>query len=89
MYLHIGNDLILKRKEILFILDYENLINNKSSNQFFNKIDKKDIIDISRRKTKIYYNNKRKRNNKRIYIKHISYNTRKQKYWLFKINILL
>lgn len=51
MYLHIGNDVIVKIKDILFILDYENLTNNKNSNNFFNKIDKKNIIDISRRKT--------------------------------------
>lgn len=47
MYLHIGNDIVLKNEDILFILNYENLKKNKSIIKFFNNIDKKDILDIS------------------------------------------
>jgi len=52
MYLHIGKDVILKKENILFILDYENLKENKNFNDFFNKIDKKNIVDISDDKPK-------------------------------------
>ncbi len=47
MYLHIGNDIILKKKNVLFLLDYKNLKNNKVFKKFFEKIDKKSIMDIS------------------------------------------
>ena len=47
MYLHIGNDIIIKKQNILFILDYKNLKQNKIFNKFTDKIDKKNIIDIS------------------------------------------
>ena len=47
MYLHIGNDIILKNKDILFILDYKNLKEDKIFNDFINKIEKKNVIDIS------------------------------------------
>lgn len=47
MYLHIGNDIILNKKNILFILDYKNLKDNKVFNKFLEKVEKKNIIDIS------------------------------------------
>lgn len=47
MYLHIGNDIILEKKNILFILDYKNLKDNKVFYNFLEGIEKKNIIDIS------------------------------------------
>lgn len=47
MYLHIGNDIIIKNKNILFILDYKNLKENKIFNEFLENIDKNNIINIS------------------------------------------
>ncbi len=52
MYLHIGKDILIKKDEILFIFDYENLKNNKQFNKFMEGIDKKNIIDISDNKEK-------------------------------------
>lgn len=52
MYLHIGNDIILKKKNILFILDYKNLKDNKVFNKFLEKIEEKNIIDISNNNAK-------------------------------------
>ena len=52
MYLHIGNDIILKKKNILFILDYKNLNDNNLFQDFLSKIDKKNIVDISEGKPK-------------------------------------
>ena len=52
MYLHIGKDIVLNKKDILFIFDYENLKDNKIFQNFLEKIDKKDIIDISDDKEK-------------------------------------
>ncbi len=52
MYLHIGNDIILKNENILFILDYKNLKEDKVFKDFFEKIDKKNIIDVSNKEPK-------------------------------------
>ncbi len=52
MYLHIGNDIVLKNKEIVFILDYNSLKDNKVFNKFLESIDKKCIFDISENKPK-------------------------------------
>lgn len=52
MYLHIGKDVILKKENILFILNYVKLKENKNFNEFFNKIEKKYIVDISENKPK-------------------------------------
>lgn len=47
MYLHIGNDIVLRNENILFILDYKNLQENKIFKKFFENIEEKNIIDIS------------------------------------------
>ena len=52
MYLHIGNDIILKKKNILFILDYKNLTDSNLFQDFLSKIDKKNIVDTSEGKPK-------------------------------------
>lgn len=52
MYLHIGKDIILKKENILFILDYNNFSENKICKEFYEKIDKKNITDISKQKPK-------------------------------------
>ena len=41
MYLHIGKDIVLKNRDILFILDYNSLKENNIFNRFIEKIDKK------------------------------------------------
>ena len=50
MYLHIGNNVILNKKE--FILDYENLKENNIFKEFCTNIDKNNIADISEGKPK-------------------------------------
>ena len=52
MYLHIGNNVILNKKDIIFILDYENLKENNIFKEFCTNIDKNNITDISEGKTK-------------------------------------
>ena len=52
MYLHIGNNVILNKKDIIFILDYENLKENNIFKQFCTNIDKNNITDISEGKPK-------------------------------------
>lgn len=74
MYLHIGNDIILKNKDILFILNYEDLKKNKSFIKFFENINKKDILDISSNKPKSVIITKEKEKIK-AYISTISSNT--------------
>ncbi len=52
MYLHIGNNVILNKKDIIFILDYENLKENNIFKEFCTNIDKNNITDISEGKPK-------------------------------------
>lgn len=52
MYLHIGKDILLKKKDILFILNYEKINESKLFQNFLENIDKKNIIDISDNKKK-------------------------------------
>ena len=52
MYLHIGNNVILNKKDIIFILDYENLKDNNIFKEFCTNIDKNNITDISEGKPK-------------------------------------
>ena len=52
MYLHIGKDILLKNKNIVFILNYDSLKENSVFNKFIEKLDKKNIFDISENKPK-------------------------------------
>ncbi len=74
MYLHIGNDIVLKNNEILFILDYASLKENNIFNKFLENIDKKNIFDISENKPKSIVITKEKGSIKG-YISNISSNT--------------
>ena len=47
MYLHIGNDKIIKKENILFLLDYEGIKDNASFQSFINNIKKENREDIS------------------------------------------
>lgn len=74
MYLHIGKDIVLKNNEILFILDYDSLKDNNIFSNFLEKIDKKNIFDISENKPKSIVITKENGNIKG-YISNISSNT--------------
>lgn len=74
MYLHIGNDIILKKENILFILDYDNFSENKICKEFYKKIEKKNITDISKQKPKSIIITK-ENNIIKAYISNISSNT--------------
>lgn len=52
MFLHIGNDIMVRCKEIVAVLDYNKL--NKSANfhKFLNKIIVEEIVDQKRNKNK-------------------------------------
>ncbi len=54
MYLHIGNDKIIKKDDIIAILDYEKLKKEKEFQKFFESIEKNiEIIDKKVQKTLI------------------------------------
>ena len=74
MYLHIGKDIVLKNKDILFILDYHSLKENSIFNNFIEKVDKKNIFDISENKPKSIVITKEE-NIIKGYISNISSNT--------------
>ncbi len=74
MYLHIGKDEMIKKENILWILDYKGLKENKTFQEFFNHIPKEDKIDISQNQPKTAIITKE--NNKlKAYISNISSNT--------------
>ncbi len=52
MYLHIGKDIIIRKKDILFLLDYDNLKENKTNKNLFENITKEIIIDSKDKKIK-------------------------------------
>lgn len=74
MYLHIGNDIILKKENILFILDYQNLKENNIFKEFMKNIDEKNIVNISCDKEKSIIITKED-NEIKAYISNISSNT--------------
>lgn len=74
MYLHIGKDKMINRKDIIFILDYKGLKENKIFNEFFENIKKENIKDISDNNPKTIVITKEK-NNVKAYISNISSNT--------------
>ena len=89
MYLHIGKDIVLdmkkiferkqkdivlKNKDILYILDYDSLKENRVFNNFIEKVDKKNIFDISENKPKSIIITKED-NTIKGYISNISSNT--------------
>lgn len=48
MYLHIGNDIVIKKDQLIGIFNYETLIQNENLKKLFEKIEKEGkIIDIS------------------------------------------
>ncbi len=74
MYLHIGKDKMINRKDIIFILDYKGLKENKIFNDFFENIKKENIKDISENNPKTIIITKEE-NNIKAYISNISSNT--------------
>lgn len=74
MYLHIGKDKMIKRTDIIFILDYKSLKENKTFDEFFKNIEKENIRDISDNNPKTIIITKEK-NNVKAYISNISSNT--------------
>lgn len=74
MYLHIGKDKMINRKDIIFILDYKGLKENKIFNEFFENIKKENIKDISENNPKTIVITKEE-NAIKAYISNISSNT--------------
>lgn len=74
MYLHIGKEKMINRKDIIFILDYKGLKENKIFNDFFENIKKENIKDISENNPKTIVITKEE-NNIKAYISNISSNT--------------
>lgn len=74
MYLHIGKDKMINRKDIIFILEYKGLKENKIFNDFFENIKKENIKDISENNPKTIIITKEE-NNIKAYISNISSNT--------------
>ncbi len=74
MYLHIGKEKMINRKDIIFILDYKGLKENKIFNEFFENIKKENIKDISENNPKTIVITKEE-NAIKAYISNISSNT--------------
>ena len=74
MYLHIGKDKMLKKEDILFLLNYKGLKENKIIQDFLENISKENKIDISFGNPKTIIITKENRKIK-AYISNISANT--------------
>ena len=74
MYLHIGKEKMINRKDIIFILDYKGLKENKIFNEFFENIKKENIKDISENNPKTIVITKEE-NAIKAYISNISSDT--------------
>lgn len=74
MYLHIGKDEMIKKENILFLLDYKGLKENKVFLDFWENIPKENKIDISLNKPKTVIITKENQKVK-AYISNISSNT--------------
>lgn len=74
MYLHIGKDEMIKKENILFILDYKNLKENKIFQDFIQNIPKENKTDISGENPKSIIITKENEKIK-VYISNISSNT--------------
>ena len=74
MYLHIGKDEMIKKENILFLLDYKGLKENKVFLDFWNTIPKENKVDISLNKPKTVIITKEKERVK-AYISNISSTT--------------
>ena len=51
MYLHIGNNRIIKKENILFLLNYEKIQNDETVKKFLENIEEKIDYDIENPKT--------------------------------------
>lgn len=74
MYLHIGKDEMIKKENILFILDYKNLKEDKIFQDFIQNIPKENKTDISGENPKSIIITKENKKIK-VYISNISSNT--------------
>lgn len=74
MYLHIGKDEMIKKENILFLLDYKNLKENKTFQDFIENIPKENKTDISGGNPKSMIITKENEKIK-VYISNISSNT--------------
>lgn len=74
MYLHIGKDEMIKKEDILFILDYKNLKEDKIFQDFIQNIPKENKKDISGENPKSIIITKENEKIK-VYISNISSNT--------------
>lgn len=74
MYLHIGKDEMIKKENILFILDYKNLKEDKIFQDFIQNIPKENKMDISGENPKSIIITKENEKIK-VYISNISSNT--------------
>lgn len=71
MYLHIGNDKIIKKEDVLFLLDYEGLQENIIFKKFIEKIPKENKVNVSNNNPKTIVITKEKQKIK-AYISNIS-----------------
>ncbi len=72
MYLHIGNNRIIKKENILFLLNYEKLKDDETFQKFFDNIEEKIDFNIKNPETIIITKEK---NKIKAYISNISSNT--------------
>ncbi len=76
MYMHLGENTVVKLDEVIGIFDLDNTTVSKSTRDFLNLSEKrKEVINVSYELPKSFIVCSNKRKNKRVYISQISSTT--------------
>ncbi len=80
MYLHLGNNIVIHRKEIIGIFDIENTSTGKITKEFLKRAEKnKEVINVSYKMPKSYIVCKLSDGRQIVYISNISAATLKKR----------
>ena len=80
MYLHLGNNIVIHRKEIIGIFDIENTSTGKITKEFLKRAEKnKEVINVSYKMPKSYIVCKLSDDRQIVYISNISAATLKKR----------
>lgn len=81
MYLHLGNDVLVKTEEVIGIFDLDNTTVSKKTRDFLNESEnKKEVITVSYDLPKSFVICKDKKGNKKVYLSQLSTATLQKRY---------
>ncbi len=76
MYIHLGQDTVIKTSDIIGIFDLDNTTVSKNTRTFLSKAEKSgEVVNVSFELPKSFIVCANKKNNRKVYISQISSNT--------------